>query len=122
MQHRSSFHCGYVHAEHLTHIDTVCQSCYAGGMSEDNRTVRARLGKELTAQFNAAMEREERTEPDIVRRAIRAYLSPLGETGTSQIGLSENGVKTRVVDAPTSTTPAPVSPSGGKTFKGPDPK
>lgn len=46
------------------------------------RTVRARVGAELAAEIDAAMQREERTESDIVRRALRAYIGSTGWTFT----------------------------------------
>ncbi len=41
----------------------------------DSRTVRARVDAVLAGAVDAAMKREERTESDIVRRALKSYLA-----------------------------------------------
>ena len=64
----------------------------------DSRTVRARIDAELATNVDAAMEYEGRTESDIVRRALKAYLVP------------------RWIPAPGSVA------VGGKVFRGSDPK
>lgn len=75
----------------------------------DPRTVRARVDAALAGDVDEAMEREGRTESDIIRRALYTYLhgkpvvtwQPTTSSGTAATGSLS---------------------SGGKVFKGSDPK
>ncbi len=85
------------HAENPQPDGGKVEATYSNG----GRTVRSRIPKDLAAAFNAAMEFEERTESDIVRRALRAYLFGNGTiTGSNLLG----------------------TVTGSKPFRGPDPR
>ena len=67
----------------------------------DSRTVRARVNQALATQVDAVMEREGRTESDVLRRALEMYCGVTWVAGYPVPG--------RVT-------------TGGKPFKGMDPK
>ena len=71
----------------------------------ESRTVRARVNPTLAAQVDATMEREGRTESDIVRRALDAYCGIVWNVHGSVAGY-----------------PEVLASSNDKVFRGPDPK